>query len=116
MTFAYSSIRELYFPTNELQRSKRSRCGAALYMFLNCNVRISNLRHPTENNLPKLRSLDHIKYLFSFARRQAHSELCNCHCNTEAEQKTKQGGAVCKSRLALPNCVENVLKMLIYSS
>nr|VFJ57769.1 MAG: hypothetical protein BECKFM1743A_GA0114220_102006 [Candidatus Kentron sp. FM]VFJ58942.1 MAG: hypothetical protein BECKFM1743C_GA0114222_102363 [Candidatus Kentron sp. FM]VFK12741.1 MAG: hypothetical protein BECKFM1743B_GA0114221_102533 [Candidatus Kentron sp. FM] len=33
-----------------------------------------SVRHPTENNLPKLRSLDHIKHLFSFARRQAHSE------------------------------------------
>nr|VFJ59824.1 MAG: hypothetical protein BECKFM1743A_GA0114220_102472 [Candidatus Kentron sp. FM] len=42
------------------------------------------LRHPTENNLPKLRSLGHIKHSFSFARRQAYSELCNCHCNTEA--------------------------------
>ena len=62
------------------------------------------------SNLPELRSI-----LFSFVRRQAHGELCNCHCNTEAGRKTKQGGAVCKSRLALPNCVENVLKMLIYS-
>ena len=29
--------------------------------------------------------------------------------------KNKDCRAVCKSRLALPNCVENVLKMLIYS-
>ncbi|VFM97620.1 MAG: hypothetical protein BECKG1743D_GA0114223_103014 [Candidatus Kentron sp. G] len=53
---------------------------------------IQYVRHPTENNLPKLRSLGHIKPLFGFARRQAHSELCNCHCSTEAGQKTKRGG------------------------
>nr|VFJ70351.1 MAG: hypothetical protein BECKFM1743C_GA0114222_105542 [Candidatus Kentron sp. FM]VFJ75311.1 MAG: hypothetical protein BECKFM1743A_GA0114220_108242 [Candidatus Kentron sp. FM]VFK18245.1 MAG: hypothetical protein BECKFM1743B_GA0114221_105332 [Candidatus Kentron sp. FM] len=38
------------------------------------------IRHPIENNLPELRGLDHIKFLFSFACRQAHSERCNCHC------------------------------------
>nr|VFJ49645.1 MAG: hypothetical protein BECKFM1743A_GA0114220_100745 [Candidatus Kentron sp. FM]VFJ50323.1 MAG: hypothetical protein BECKFM1743C_GA0114222_100836 [Candidatus Kentron sp. FM]VFK19191.1 MAG: hypothetical protein BECKFM1743B_GA0114221_106022 [Candidatus Kentron sp. FM] len=35
---------------------------------------IAVFRHPTRNNLPELRSLDHIKHLFSFARRQTHSE------------------------------------------
>ncbi|VFM99212.1 MAG: hypothetical protein BECKG1743D_GA0114223_102714 [Candidatus Kentron sp. G] len=42
------------------------------------------VRHPTENNSPKLRSLDHVKPLFSFARTQAHRSLCNCYCNAEA--------------------------------
>nr|VFJ49636.1 MAG: hypothetical protein BECKFM1743A_GA0114220_100743 [Candidatus Kentron sp. FM]VFJ50313.1 MAG: hypothetical protein BECKFM1743C_GA0114222_100834 [Candidatus Kentron sp. FM]VFK10012.1 MAG: hypothetical protein BECKFM1743B_GA0114221_101254 [Candidatus Kentron sp. FM] len=51
-------------------------------------LKIAVIRHPTENNLPKLRSLDHIKHLFSFARRQAHSELCNCHCSTEAGRES----------------------------
>nr|VFJ56997.1 MAG: hypothetical protein BECKFM1743A_GA0114220_101804 [Candidatus Kentron sp. FM]VFJ59490.1 MAG: hypothetical protein BECKFM1743C_GA0114222_102473 [Candidatus Kentron sp. FM] len=31
---------------------------------------------------------NHLRHLFSFARRQAHSELCNCHCNTEAGRES----------------------------
>ncbi|VFM98470.1 MAG: hypothetical protein BECKG1743E_GA0114224_101915 [Candidatus Kentron sp. G] len=61
--------------------------------------------------------------------RQAHRSLCNCYCALKPNKILRNLGKLffvgclkyefsldlCKSRLALPNCVENVFKMLIYS-
>ncbi|VFN08127.1 MAG: hypothetical protein BECKG1743D_GA0114223_113002, partial [Candidatus Kentron sp. G] len=38
-----------------------------------------------------------------------------CHFAQLGRCNNSYIGAVCKSHLALPNCVENVFKMLIYS-
>jgi len=43
--------------------------------------------------LPKKKIADCAGFLFGFkAREQAHSELCNCWGNAEAEQKDQQDG------------------------
>jgi hypothetical protein len=43
-------------------------------------------------------------FLFGFkARRQAHSELCNCRRNAEAEQKDQQGGMFFDRNRLTPN-------------
>jgi hypothetical protein len=51
-------------------------------------TRLRILRRLPEKNIP-----NGAGFLFGFkARRQVHSELCNCRRNAEAEQKDQQGG------------------------